>query len=194
MGKKTLVLTVLSILLIPSTAFAGVGGIYVDAGISTPINGDNNTDWMASKMLSLHDQTVRLMVPDYNSPVKSNPVSNLWKFQKIEYAYHPKEICGNQTIPGPAINLIESISVHNLSGDKYQIKGRIDSLEGYQVKTIKTNMPNQPAWETCQVFTPKILTARQTWTVEAKGKMIDFKSTLNGKILTVKTVGVMPIL
>jgi hypothetical protein len=77
MGKKTLVLTVLSILLIPSIAFAGVGGIYVDAGISTPINGDNNTDWMASKMLSLHDQTVRLMVPDYNSPVKSNPVSNL---------------------------------------------------------------------------------------------------------------------
>jgi len=193
MGKNVLASLILSIFLAPSIAFAGVGGIYVDVGISTPINSVNNTDWMASNILSLHDQTTRIMVPDYNSPVKSSIVFNLWKFQKIEYAYHPKEICGDQTIAGPAINLVESISVHNLSSNKYQIRGRIDSLEGYSVKTIKTNMPNQPVSETCQIFTPKILTARQTWTGETKGKMINFKSNLNGKILTVKTVAVMSI-
>ncbi len=196
MNKTLSMVSLLTILLAPLTVSAAPlahGGIYATVSIGTDIVGDTPSDWMASKIESLNDQTQTIMVPDKGATFTKNRVYNVGHFEKSEHFYYAGKVCGNQSVGGETVNLIETLKVKNLGGNRYRIDGRVDRLDGYSMQNESLTIPGTLFLQMCQVYTPKIVTERESWTIIAKKREINFKKHLNGKTLTVKTVKVMPI-
>ena len=104
----------------------------------------------------------------------------------MDTPYYTQKICGDQAAEA-SVNLQKSIKVKPLGGHRYQIRGRVDRIETFQMEEESLTVSGTLFLQMCQVYTPTVVTKRKTWTIDSVNGTIDFKSTLNGESLTVKT-------
>lgn len=108
------------------------------------------------------------------------------EYRETDTPYYTQKICGDQAEEA-RVNLQKSIRVKTLGDHKYQIRGRVDRIETFRMEEESLTVPGTLFLQMCQVYIPTVVTKRKTWTIDSVNGTIDFKSTLNGESLTVKT-------
>lgn len=110
------------------------------------------------------------------------------KYKETITPVYTKAICGGQVAEDAEVNLSRSLKVKPLGGHEYQIRARVDRVDAFQMEDESLTVPGTLILQMCQVYTPTIVTKRKTWTVESVNGVLNFKSTLNGESLMVKTL------